>query len=163
MLFLTFRRALEHFSSLRKKSKYFRHKNKYNYTCLTVYILYIYSQGSDRIDSIWFANFWFAEVNQKSQKDFDSRCESKSFFFWFTWANHFIFRFWFILIHFRSERIVVIHFDSLWFLFLLILICDSRLFHSFWFSLTLIRRESWFIRESWFTCEAKSNRIKNQR
>ena len=30
-------------------------------------------QGSDRIDSFWFANFWFAEVNQKSQKDFDSR------------------------------------------------------------------------------------------
>ena len=33
-------------------------------------------QGSDRIDS-----FWFAEMNQKSQKDFDSRGVSKSFFF----------------------------------------------------------------------------------
>ena len=39
----------------------------------------------------------------------------KVVYFLFTWANHFIFRFWFILIHFRSERIVMIHFDSLWF------------------------------------------------
>ena len=31
---------------------------------------------------------WFAQVNQKSKKDFDSPRESKSFCdFWFTWAN----------------------------------------------------------------------------
>ena len=49
---------------------------------------------------------WFAQVNQKSKINFDSWDESKSFFhYWF----------WFILIHFRSERIAMIRFDSLWF------------------------------------------------
>ena len=153
MLFLTFRRALEHFSSLRKKSKYFRQKNKYNYTVRA------------RTESIQFYLRIFDSPKwiKNHKKILIREVNQKVVYFWFTWANHFIFRFWFILFHFRSERIVMVHFDSLWFLFLLILICDSRLFHSFWFSLTLIRRESWFIRESWFTCEAKSNRIKNQR
>ena len=66
------------------------------------------TQGSDRIDS-----FWFAEVNQKSQITFDSRDESKSFFiidsdsFWFTFeANELQ---WFILNHFDfdSTRITI--------------------------------------------------------
>ena len=38
-------------------------------------------------------------------------------FFWFLIhvGESFYFWFWFILIHFRSERIAMIHFDSLWF------------------------------------------------
>ena len=58
---------------------------------------------------------WFAEVNQKSQKDFDSRGESKSFFdFWFILANHFIFdsdSFWFTFEANESQWSVLIHFD----------------------------------------------------
>ena len=40
-----------------------------------------FAQGSNRIVSFWFAKFWFAKVNQKSRKGFDSRDESKSFFY----------------------------------------------------------------------------------
>ena len=39
-----------------------------------------FAQGSNRIVSFWFAKIWFAKVNQKSRKGFDSRDESKSFF-----------------------------------------------------------------------------------
>ena len=103
---------------------------------------------------------------------FDSRIlvreVNQIFFFdlWFTWANHFIFWFWFILIHFRCERIALIHFAWLWFWFWFTLIhnsfgflftsiCDSIWFYSFWFGLILIRRESWFCHKFWFTCESK--------
>ena len=90
--------------------------------------------------------------------------------------------FWFV-IHldesFYDNNLILIHFDSLskrknrldlfWFTsihnsfgFLFILIRDSIWFYSFWFGLILIRRESRFTRESWFTCKSKSNRIKNK-
>ena len=64
-------------------------------------------QGSDRIDS-----FWFAEVHKKILI-----CEVNQnlfFYFWFTWANHFIFWFWFI--------VIFIHFDLRFKVILFILI-----------------------------------------
>ena len=48
-------------------------------------------KGADRIDS-----FWFAEVNQKSKKILIRGVDFL----------------WFILIHFRSKQIALIHFDS---------------------------------------------------
>ena len=115
-------------------------------------------QGSNRIDSFGFANFWIAKVNHFI---FDSDS------FWFTFkANE---SQWFILIQFDFD------FDSLWFTihldfhsFLFAIQIDSlskrtNRNDSFWFVLILILRESRFTRESWFTCVSKSNRIKNQR
>ena len=65
-------------------------------------------QGSDPIDSFWFANFWFAQVNQKSQKDFDLKLILDS-------RGRIILLL--ILIHFDSlskRTNAMIHFDSLW-------------------------------------------------
>ena len=111
----------------------------------------------------WFVKIWFAKVNQKSQKDFDSRGESKSFFFlflihvgesfYFCDSDPFWFTFKANIIHFYSQFIFIfIHFDL-----------RFKWFYSFWFGLILIRRESRFTRESWFTCESKSNRIKKSK
>ena len=119
--------------------------------------------------------FWFILIRRSESKITKRfwfvRC-SKTF--WFTWANHFIFdsyAFWFTFKAKKAHWFILIQFDfpywfdlihnSFWFLF--ILICDSNLFYLFWFGSILIRRESRFTRESWFTCESKSNRIKNQR
>ena len=85
-------------------------------------------QGSDGIKNQ--KKIFIREVNQ-----------NLFFYLWFTWANHFIFdsdifwftfeaneSHWFILIHFRSERIALIHFDSLWFTI-------HFDFYSFWFAI----------------------------
>ena len=105
-------------------------------------------QGLNRIDSFWFANFWFAKVNQKSQKDFDSRGES--FYFWL-WSIliHFDFPCWFDLIHLKKAM------TFYWLKFWNNVFCFS--------TTDLLDYMFWNDRESWFTCESKSNRIKNQR
>ena len=59
------------------------HHKKQNYITKIIHSnsgLICSGQGSDRIDSFWFANSCFAEVNQESQKNFDFRCESKFVF-----------------------------------------------------------------------------------
>ena len=76
----------------------------------------------------------------------------ESFYFWF----------WFISIHFRSERIALIHFDSQ---FISIFIHFDLRFNlilfiliQFDFDLSPIRLTC----ESWFTCKSKINSISNQ-
>ena len=102
------------------------------------------NQGSDRIDSFWFANFWFAEVNQKLQIYFI--CDSLGRIILFL-----------ILIHFDSQcNLIFIHFDLRFNLILYILISDSILFYSFWFGFILFRRESRFTRESKIKSNQKS-------
>ena len=69
-----------------------------------------HSKGSNRIDS-----FWFAKVNLKSPKNLIHKMHQNIFFFIFN--SHWrmiLFLFWCNLLCYRSERIVLIHFDSLW-------------------------------------------------
>ena len=91
------------------------------------------TQGSDRIDSLWFANFWFPKWIKNHKK---------------------------ISIHLTNQNLFWI-FDTRGqiILFLILINFDLRfkLIYSFWYVLIMIPRESWF------TCESTSNRIKNHR
>ena len=118
-------------------------------------------QGSDRIDSFWFAKIWFTKVNQKSQKDFDSRgClflflihVSESFYLWF-WSILIAFQNWFVKIWFakvnqKSQKDFDSRGESKSFFFLFLIhvgesfyFCDSD---PFWFTFkaNIIHFYSW--------------------
>ena len=116
-------------------------------------------QGSNRIDLFWFAKIWFAKVNKKSQKDLDSRGESKYFTYEANESQ------WFILIHFDFDfysfwfaiEIDFIHFDSVWFMIHLRIIIKSNLKSKI--------GESWFTHLRiifWFDFESKANQSESR-